>query len=220
MSRKPIHLTLVDGQGPRQQIWDAIRSIAVAENGRLVDGAVFTSDKLIRITDVNKGITGEYLKGLLAAGFIELTSEPVRAKLNQYRLIRDNGIEAPRVRRDGSPVTQGLAQEQMWRALRNLKCDTNARELAALASTTTVPVDVRAAESYLENLYRASYLNRTIRGQGLGKPGASIPSRYRLVSNTGPKPPMVQRTDAIFDPNLNAVVWIKPLNEEACIYGQ
>ena len=48
-----------------------------------------------------------------------------------------------------------------------------------------------------------------------------MPTRYRLIRNTGPRPPMVQRIDAIYDPNLGAVVWTRQdITEEEAIYGK
>jgi len=167
---------------------------------------------------VNSSIAQEYLRGLAKAGFIGLTQEPTRVQPNRYRLLRDNGIEAPRVKKDGSPVTQGLAQEQMWRTLRTIKGDTNASELAAHASTSKVKVAVIAASDYLLHLNKADYLTCTAPGKGVGRGG--IQARYRLTRNTGPKPPMVQRIGTMYDPNLNEVVWSDPVTEESAIYDR
>lgn len=40
-----------------------------------------------------------------------------------------------------------------------------------------------------------------------------------MIAKTGPRPPMVQSADAIYDPNLDKIVWIKPIDEETAIYG-
>ena len=61
------------------------------------------------------------------SGYIARDPAPVpRGGTIKWHFVRDNGAEAPRVRRDGSPVTQDLGQEQMWRALRMLRGDINA----------------------------------------------------------------------------------------------
>lgn len=217
MSRKPI-TKYVGGKGSRQYIWEAIRKLGAAE-GVFTEAQVWheMNEKVRR--EVELGTVRDYRRGLVAAGILEVLTP---AKSNRvpatFRLAKDEGIEAPRVRKDGTRVTQGLAQEQMWRTLRTLKGDTNARELAAYASTQTIPVSEAAAKDYLKNLYLASYLKCTVENTWNG-PGRNKPARYRLISDTGPRPPMVQRTDAIYDPNLNAVVWIKPIDEETCIYG-
>ena len=104
------------------------------------------------------------------------------------------------------------------RRLQVVKGDTNARELAAHASTPAVPVRETAAADYLRNLLCASYLRETRRGHGTGRGG--VQARFQLIANTGPRPPMVCRADAIYDPNLGKTVWVRPVTEEDAIYGQ
>lgn len=218
MSRQPTHLTLVGGKGPRQRLWDAIRAAAVRPDGQIDPVVQIDSGWLVRTAKTNDSLASEYLRGLLAAGYLMLACDPQRGKPKLYRLTRDNGLEAPRVRRDGSPVTQGLAQEQMWRTLRICKTDTNARELAAYASSAMVPVDEAATKAYLQALHQAGYLTLVAEGKGQGRGG--IQARYRLSRDTGPKPPMIQKTHAVFDPNLGEIVWVRPVTEEDAIYGQ
>lgn len=208
MPRKPAHVELAGGKGPRQRVWDLIRTTAGKPFERL--------DVIPCDVDIATGRT--YLQSLEAGGYIEQVGDRPgahkAANVRQYVLRKDCGIEAPRVRRDGTPVTQGLAQEQMWRTLRLLKGDTDARELAAHASTEAVPVAETAANDYLRNLHLAQYLECTRQGSVRGRR-----ARYRLVTNTGPRPPMVCRTDSIYDPNLNKTVWTRPVTEENAIYG-
>jgi len=212
MPRKPAPLELAGGKGLRQRVWDRIRK----------HGADFALTDLVfggECTDTVRC----YVIGLERAGYLTITNSAVvngplaGRKSIHYRLARDAGADAPRVRKDGTPVTMGLAQEQMWRTLRMLKGDINARELAAHASTPAVPVRETAAADYLRHLHYASYLRETRRGHGTGRGG--IQSRYQLISNTGPRPPMVCRADAIYDPNLGKTVWVRPVTEEDAIYG-
>jgi hypothetical protein len=109
----------------------------------------------------------------------------------------------------------------MWRALRMLPGDLNARELAAHASTAAVPVALAAAEHYLGWLYAAGYLIRTRAGKGLGKRGQGATARYRLdpVRNTGPRPPMICRAKVVYDPNEDAVVWAPLVTDEDAIHA-
>ncbi|ANQ83664.1 hypothetical protein dqs_0588 [Azoarcus olearius] len=229
MPRKPT-IELRGGVGPRQRAWDAIRAQS---------GAEWTSDEIVLATRNGKGLDDvidartlqTYLVCLVAAGIVAIVrEEPLcgRAKVCRkwYRLVRDEGIDAPRLRRDGSRVTQGLAQEQMWRTLRLLKGDINARELAAHATTQLIAVDEQAAGDYLRNLDKAGYLECTAEGRaigrGWGKGGTGIQARYRLRPdrNTGPKPPMVCRADVIYDANLQEVVWAPTVTEEDTVHGQ
>ena len=210
MPRKPAIIELQGGKGPRQRVWDLIRATG---------GQPFE-----RIAVVPKGINSEtvrtYLHGLENAGYIAPVGDRPGAfphyRVRRYALVRDAGVEAPRVRKDGTPVTQGLAQEQMWRTLRMLKGETNARELAAHASTAEIAVNVAAANDYLKNLCLAAYVLRTKEGKGKGCGG--VLARYRLVVNTGPRPPMICRTNVIYDPNLAKVVWAPDVTDEDAIY--
>ena len=60
----------------------------------------------------------DYLKGLEAAGILKSAQD--EAGNLQFSLIKDYGVHAPRVRKDGSEVLQGRATESMWSAMRFL----------------------------------------------------------------------------------------------------
>lgn len=216
MPRKPI-TTYAGGKGPRQLIWEAIRARGVE--------ADWTRCQIARAAGVDDSTVSTYMQALVKAGIVVKVSEErisnVASEVS-YRLDRDEGLEAPRLRRDGSRVTQGFAQEQMWRALRLLKADTNGRELAAHASTSAMPVSEGAADAYLGALKLAGYLACTREGKGLGRAGKGIQARYRLLParNTGPRPPMVCKLRVIYDPNEDKVVHAPPVTDEDAIYGQ
>jgi hypothetical protein len=218
MARKPAHLELAGGKGLRQRIWDRIRARNAAK-------CYFALGDLV-IGDECTATARDYVIGLERAGYLKVAQAAVGKGPQAlrtpilYALARDAGAEAPRVRRDGTLVTTGLAQEQMWRTLRLLTGDTNARELAAHASTPTVPVNETAAADYLKNLHHAGYLRRTAEARIALRNGGRLRARYLLVSNTGPRPPMVCRADALYDPNLGRTVWVRPVSEEDAIYGQ
>ena len=217
MSRQPHTATLRGGLSQRERIWHAVRQAPGLEQGG------FTLADLSCKTNIEVPVIREYFKGLVAAGYVGRQDPPGIAQAARYWLSRDAGIEAPRVRRDGSAVTQGLGQEQMWRTLRLLKGDTNAVELAAHASTAAAPVAENAAAQYLCVLARAGYLD-VRRLKPTGKPGTSHAARYRLKANPhghppGPKPPMLCRTRVVFDPNLRAVVWAPTVTEEDAVHG-
>lgn len=215
MARKPAPIELAGGKGLRQRIWDRMRKIQA-------DGAFSINDLLVGDELHSLATAREYLTGLFHAGYLDLSVPRTSNRPALYRLVHDIGAEAPRVRKDGTPVTMGLAQEQMWRTLCMLGGDTNARELAAHASTDAVPVRESAAYDYLHKLHKAGYLRQTAAGKGIGRGrgGTGVQSRFRLVKNTGPRPPMVCRTHAIYDPNLGRVVWHDAtVTEEDAIYG-
>lgn len=217
MARKPV-TQYAGGQGPRQRIWNAIRLTHKLGDEPFTEHHIWLNTAG-REVDVEASAVRDYRRCLVAAGILEQVSKPADRRVEAtYRLVKDEGMEAPRLRKDGSRVTQGLAQEQMWRTLRTLKTDTNSRELAAHASTSTVKVVQSAAKDYLKNLKLAGYIKETRGANGIGR--RNTLARYHLIRDTGPRPPMVQKTDAIYDPNLDEVVWVRPINEETAIYGR
>jgi hypothetical protein len=189
MSRKPV--SEINQMETRAALWAAIRRLGA-----------FTPKDVRYETRCSRSQVEEYLKGLAAAGIIEKSiDEP-----GLYMLVKDCGLEAPRVRRDGTTVTQGLGREQMWRTLRGLR-EFTAVDLAVQASTEEAPVSTETAKEYCHFLALAGYLAVMRAGKGVGKGGEL--TRYRFVStrNTGPLPPMIQKVKAVYDPNLKAVVW-------------
>lgn len=214
MARKPIHLELTGGKGLRQRLWDRIRALRGAEFG--LRDIVVGGESLDTARD--------YIISLERGGYLVARETPNKIQrghpIKHYTLAIDAGAEAPRLRRDGTPVTQGLAQEQMWRTLRMAKSDTNARELAAHASTPAVAVAETAAKNYLQMLDNGGYLQTTRKGHGIGAGGVQARYKLRPDRNTGPKPPMVCRTKCIYDPNEDKVVYQPAVTEEDAIYGR
>ena len=220
MSRRPI-TTYAGGKGPRQLIWEAIRTLARLDDPFSEEQIRLAIPRLVR-SEIEIGAIRDYRRGLVASGILTVATEAKdRRVLATYALVKDEGLEAPRVRKDGSRVTQGLAQEQMWRTLRLLTGDTNARELAAHAGTPTVPVAEVAAKHYLRTLATAGYLLTTKEGQGLGYGRGGVQARYRLkpARNTGPRPPMVCRAKIVYDPNEDKIVWQQPVSDEEAIHA-
>ena len=86
----------------------------------------------------------------------------------------------------------------MWRSMR-MMAQFTARDLAIHSTTPSVNVSEETAKSYCKMLWRAGFL-REIR---VSRPGRA--SIFRLIRNTGPRPPMIQRVKRVFDPNTNTV---------------
>lgn len=186
--REPTH-----ADEERDAIWAYVRS----------RGGEFTLNDVACQVRLHTSTIRDYLAGLTAAGYLraERTQTGGRFAATTYRLVRDCGIDAPKVRRDGTPCTMGRGREQMWNAMTVLR-DFAPRDLAFAASTEEYPVSETDAKHYCRYLYRAGYLAMTRR---------SIPgrqARYRLVPGrwTGPRPPQVQRHQ-LYDPNLKRIVW-------------
>lgn len=203
MSRKP-----ADKLRPnetRQAIWEWIRSY---KNPALEN--CFTVNDVALHINLEAGSIRDYLTGLTAANppFLESTfvESTGRFPMRLYKLVRDNGREAPRVRKDGSIVTMGLAREKMWIAMgiRAQKGLVFTVKDLTIGSTKEVPVSEVDANSYCHALHRMGYLVVVTPGT-LGQPTV-----YRMPRNkwTGAKPVQIQRTKRGFDPNTGAVAHI------------
>lgn len=202
MARKPIHLEMKGGKTPRQRIWEAVRAnrkrFTQAEIAEVVGGLEENIDK--------------YFRGLVAAQFIEVIAEERVGRFSvrkTYRLVRDNGVEAPRVTRAGAQVVHGAITEAMWGTMHRMfeRKDFNCRELAAFASTANRTVTKCMAERYIAALHAAGYLNRTQEAV-LGMKGQ--PARYVMKASkyTGPRAPIMQHARTIYDPNQGRIVWV------------
>lgn len=192
-NRKPAHLEYQGGKSPRQRVWEKIRELRA-----------FNLDDLVKALPgtIHRDTTRSYVKALVAGGYLfHQPNHPY--EYVDYKLTKDNGVEAPRLRKDGSEVTQGREQENLWRTLRTVNHPVNHRELAGLASTAAHPVAASFARDYLVNLYKAGYVSRSEVKAFKGSCTYSLKPNM----NTGPRPPMIQRIKQIYDPNLGKVVW-------------
>lgn len=193
MPRKPIHLELLGGKSPRQRIWEAIRAM----NGKDFDHAYVTPN----------GVTGDsvcdYLGGLTKAGFLVVTVKGNSAQTRQrWKLVRDPGVEAPRVRKNGEVVTYGAGNEAIWGAMQALGSFTPVT-LAEMAGS-----NLNTVKHYCLFLVKAGYLTVERESKRVGG-GTRMPAVYRLNKSrvNGPRPPMITRLKAVYDPNIHEIVW-------------
>jgi len=206
--RKPVHLVMTAKKpGGRQAIWEVIRRW----------GGAFSVADISEACKAHEKTVQDYVECLRASGHVVLrlvhNGGGGHPSICGFCLVKDVGVEAPRVRADGSAVTQGLPREQMWRTMRAKSThDFDYRDLALWSSTDDVPVAESDAQDYLKNLAKAGYLIRVVAAK-TGK--GACPARYRFDQrrNTGPKPPMVQRMKTVFDPNLRKIVWFPEVEE-------
>ena len=182
MARKPIDQTRPEEK--RQAVWEALRTLPE-----------FTVTELAHHTRLGKATIRDYLIGLERAGYLEKIAQGGPGAASIWRLSRDAGRHAPRVTKNGAPVSMGQGRLQMWRAMRVLGRFT-AQDLAIHASTEEHQVATNEAVTYCRFLWRAGYLTQ----QG---------PHYQFVRRrySGPKPPMIQRVKQVYDPNLEQVVW-------------
>lgn len=186
MARKPAHLAAAGPRQDRQAQWEVmrrLRSFTVPELRGELHGA--TPYDAIRT----------YCMALTAAGIL-------KKRGSRYGLAKDTGVDAPRVRKDGTEATQGRGRDQLWRAMKIL-ADFSANDLSIMCSEDD-PVAISTAEDYCGWLHRAGYLQQTKAPSTRGGQ-----ARYRLIPNryTGPKPPMIQRIKQVYDPNTGDVVY-------------
>lgn len=180
VNRKP--MDKLSGFDSREAMWDVIRDLKT-----------FTVRALYNETILDMSSIRVYLQGLTNAGYLE---KIVGENATQYKLVKDVGIDAPRVRKDGSKVTQGQGQINMWRTMRTLQTF-SARELAVNSSTATCVVKETTAVDYCKHLNRAGYLRKDKHETYF-----FIPQMF-----TGPKPPMIQRVKRVWDQNKKKVMW-------------
>ncbi len=186
MARRPIDA--VDALNSRQGMWNIIRKLGE-----------FTLTDIYDRTVLNRTSIGNYVRGLAKAGYVEEVSGEMKTSrtggspTKRWKLIKDVGLDAPRVRKDGAPVVQGQGNINMWQAMKILKVF-SALELAVNSRTESCFVKESTAASYCKYLCNAGYLKK----EG---------SRYRFIKNTGANPPMIQRTKVVWDANMNKVMW-------------
>ena len=178
----------------REPVWSAIRKLRNFTLTELWDAVE---------REINRDTIKSYLRGLVAGGYVETSKAPPgRAKF--YALVRDVGVEAPRVRQDGSEVTQGAGQANMWRSMRLLGTF-SPKDLAIAATTRKTAVSEVEAKHYCKHLRKAGYLSLL----SAGKPTSQAVYRFVKLRYSGPKAPMIQRVKCVFDPNVGEVVWPK-----------
>ena len=191
MARKKVNA--MNGLDSRDAVWALIRQLKT-----------FTVRQLREDTTLSMSSVRDYCQGLLVAGYLEedLSVPPqlitgLGIQIKTYRLIKDCGIDAPRVRKDGTIVTQGRNRVQMWRTMKVFKGRFSTRELAIHASLEECVIQESDAADYCKHLERAGYLFRV-------RSGAYC---FDKAMNTGPKPPMIQRGKEVWDQNKKKRMW-------------
>ena len=174
------------GAAGRQEIWQAVKKV----------GGPFTVSEIAAASGVSRAPVMRYLKALAAAGYLEALPA-LSGQAASWRLAKDIGFHAPRVRADGTKVTQGEITSQLWRAMYMLK-DFDFGDLVHHAS---IDISEATAKDYCKRLLAAGYLKVLVTAD----PHLSRIAKYRLIRNSGPRAPQVQRVRQVFDPNTGAV---------------
>jgi len=159
----------------------------------------FILDEVYRKTNSSKATVKEYMGRLLKAGFLKVVAEEkVSCITRYYYRIAKRSRYAPRIDKDGNllPPTK---RDVMWRTMR-MNPEFTAATLSIWASTDEVEIKHNDAKDYIKHLYKAGYLK--LLGKVIGNA-----YKYRLVNNTGPLPPKIQRVKQVWDPNEKKVMW-------------
>lgn len=190
---------VVSGKAVRQFIWEAIRIMRES----------FSVHDIVRRSGQMPSDIKAYLKALTLASVVEVIEADGR-KCMVYRLVRDEGVDHPRLNAKGERTTEHLAIENVWRTLRIMGGEMTVADVMAAANVGKVSISKTKAAAYLKALTEAGYLVR-IKGATSRKPDTYQlkPSRY-----TGPCPPVVNEMESlqVFDPNLGRVVYAKAAN--------
>lgn len=111
-----------------------------------------------------------------------------------------------RVVAEGVPALQPpqqprTAEEAMWFTIRAVRSEFTPVDVRALSSTDAMPVSDEVATGFCQMLVRAGYL-RVVRKAAPDKKRSAV---YRLIKNTGPRPPRQRRLSVVWDDNLNQI---------------
>lgn len=196
MPRARADLVMAGGKPPRQHIWEAIRAINASPKA-------LTTYAVARKSGQDDQAVRAYFRDMEKAGIVSKVRAVDRFDA-EWELLKDGGVEAPRITKDGKVSKYAGGAENVWRALRILG-EFSAAEAAAAASVNGVSISEYGAQVYLSGLAKAGYLTRSGGTAGNKTRFRLIPSRY-----TGPKHPIYQRDfNQVYDPNLDQVVWRK-----------
>lgn len=185
---KHVRLAPAGALTTREKLWAAMRELQQ-----------FTVPELARASRVDRARYNprDYVLGLVRAGILTAEQPPSRDCLTVYRLLRDMGVDAPCVRRDGTVLPEN-AQSRMWRAMKILRVF-SVQDLVVHAALPVAPIAPGAALRYCQWLVRGKYLTALPREK-------NDVSRFRFIRDTGAKAPQILRVKQLFDANTGEIV--------------
>jgi hypothetical protein len=128
----------------RAALWSAMREMGS-----------FTVVELAHSTRYNTSTVQTYVQGLVAARYLSVDpqSRPLKYTLEPELFVST----PPRVRKDGTLVTQGQGRKNLWRTAKILG-EFSVPELRVFASTDSVQIKDSEAADYVHYLVKAGYL--------------------------------------------------------------
>jgi hypothetical protein len=145
---------------------------------------VFGYGEIIAELSLSERVVRDIVLGWVAAG--RVTERPAGKRHRKM-------FALPEHHREPKDRTSIVAQ-QLWTAMRGLKTF-GPRDLASHCRED-LAVQLPEASAYAQSMLRGGYL-KVVQTASPGKREAT----YKLVRNTGPRPPREKRVQAIWDPN-------------------
>lgn len=168
---------------------DILQQVAWTAAGRLTE---FDRKALAEAAQIGIDTAGTWIRRWAKAGRIEALGKK-DGTTERYRVIGETREAPARLTGKQTPDLN------MWRSMRAFRAPFTAVDIAAHSTTEAVSVSTEEARAFCQMLVRSGYL-RVLRTAVPGKREAI----YRLIRDTGPKPPRERRVRAIWDPNLDA----------------
>lgn len=172
----------------RQQIWDIMRQDKTA---------FFSANVLAGKTGMNPKNVATLMLGWEKAGYVESVKQKdmFNGKYGKFwRLLKDCGVDAPRVDRDGRPLSETLSSVA-WRTIKILKSFSLDELEAHIGMSHTIARST--LRHYTSLLAKAGYLKNT---------GTAQRPHYVLIKNTGGRAPQVWRITEVYGTNVNDFV--------------
>jgi len=167
---------------------DILQQVAWTAAGRLVE---FDRRALAEAAQIGIDTAGTWIRRWAKAGRIEALGKK-GGTTERYRVIGEAREAPPKMAGNQTPDLN------MWRSMRAFRAPFTAIDIAAHSTTEDVSVSAETARAFCQMLVRSGYL-RVLRTAVPGKREAI----YRLIRDTGPKPPRERRVRVVWDPNLD-----------------
>ncbi|MEM9968468.1 MAG: hypothetical protein AAF755_10235 [Pseudomonadota bacterium] len=154
----------------------------------------FTHKMVSQATGVSVNKRQNYIAHLKEHGYVRRLGR----KANQLFFTAHADLDIPEFNGKRRTTIEG----KYWSAMRSLGTF-SAQDIAAIFVSDVDDITMESIENYIEILLKGDFLRRVGHRQN-GSPA----SRYRLVNNTGPLPPLQRRAEVIIDQNKEQVVYV------------
>ena len=184
----------------KQRLWEAVRQAHRA-------GTPWTVAQVAELADVSVNHAAKILQAWMRAGYVERRPAEGQRRLFLFSLVRDNGLDAPRVNDQGKPLPP-CSRELMWHTMRRLGTFT-LKELCLHASVPERAVPYLTAKGFVQYLVLAGYLTE------MESPAPGRPARYHMRPGawTGPRHPRILQVHKVLDANTSTIRWERPMRE-------